>query len=235
MNESDCDLLMADTSFGDRMTPLHKATAGGRFMAVQLLIEELDSRKLLKEALTCRDGNNQIPLDIAKTFMVNQEEMAQSVARWNGIAGGHPNWELCFDILEKATERIEEKIERIKVTSSQATSKVQFDLDRCFQCQVGQPCVTASWEAAFSNALSNNIRTTIGSISRSDSIPSLNNNVTGTKPTEVLETRPNPGCHTAPFEAKVGEPCQRCGRTTVTLYRSMSEKLLVCKSCRKTS
>lgn len=38
-----CDVLAGDTSFGDLMTPLHKAAAGGRYLSVQLLLDALRS------------------------------------------------------------------------------------------------------------------------------------------------------------------------------------------------
>ena len=37
-----CNLLARDRSFGDYMTPLHKAAAGGRYLAVKLLLDKLE-------------------------------------------------------------------------------------------------------------------------------------------------------------------------------------------------
>lgn len=63
-----CDLLARDTSFGDESTALHKASAGGRYLAIYVLLEALkerDSRSQLqsirfieREEIRRREENN---------------------------------------------------------------------------------------------------------------------------------------------------------------------------------
>ena len=54
--EHEANLMARDTSFGDDMTPLHKATAGGRHLAVQLLMDGLRRGGLLQAALEAIDS-----------------------------------------------------------------------------------------------------------------------------------------------------------------------------------
>jgi hypothetical protein len=44
-----CNLLARDTSFWDESTPLHKAAAGGRYLAVHLLVEALRERRTTED------------------------------------------------------------------------------------------------------------------------------------------------------------------------------------------
>lgn len=90
------ELLMApDKSFGDQRNSLHKAAAGGRFLAVHCLLEYgCDTNNLLES----RDGQGQTARDIAVSLRSRQSEEARSVARWNLVAGGQPDWEKCVQV-----------------------------------------------------------------------------------------------------------------------------------------
>lgn len=99
MEERNCDLLAKDTSFGDKATPLHKACAGGRYLALQLLLEVLASRGQLNVALAERNATGETPLDLVRAMLKrNVEEEAQSVARWNTVADHLPDWERCESV-----------------------------------------------------------------------------------------------------------------------------------------
>jgi Ankyrin repeats (3 copies) len=106
-----CDLLARDTSFGDLQTPLHKAASGGRFLAVQLLLDALQQRSkekdsttlptLLEIALRLTDSHGQTPLDVARKKQRNQEAERQSVARWDVIADGKADWGKCVQVRDR--------------------------------------------------------------------------------------------------------------------------------------
>ena len=107
--QQDANLLAKDTSFNDQMTPLHKAAAGGRYLAVQLLIQTLRSRgessegqSLLAEALMAKDSSGRTPLDIAKEYSLVQETERDSVARWDQVAGSEADWIKCSRLLQVA-------------------------------------------------------------------------------------------------------------------------------------
>lgn len=96
-------LLQPDTSFGDRRTVLHKACAGGRFLAVALLLETLMSGSGWMEAAWYQvDAWGQTAWDVVMekcSLESNQyEEERQSVARWDAVAGGKADWRKCWQV-----------------------------------------------------------------------------------------------------------------------------------------
>lgn len=96
-NEKHCleELLLApDTSFGDQRNALHKAAAGGRFLAVHCLLEYCCGA----DFLTCTDGQGHTARDISVSLRLRQSEEAKSVARWNVVAGGLPDWDKCVQV-----------------------------------------------------------------------------------------------------------------------------------------
>ena len=98
--KNDDVLLAGDTSFGDQATALHKACAGGRYLVVQLLLDELAKRNLLQKGLSLRNSSGQTPLEVAKEKHRNCEQESDSVARWNQVAGGKPDWGICKEVRE---------------------------------------------------------------------------------------------------------------------------------------
>eukprot|EP00934_Nitzschia_sp_Nitz4_P002565 Nitzschia sp. Nitz4//scaffold182_size44100//21101//21893//NITZ4_007254-RA/size44100-augustus-gene-0.23-mRNA-1//-1//CDS//3329539565//2555//frame0 len=107
--EHDSDMLAKDTSFMDNKTPLHKAVAGGRYLAVQLLLDELQRKMILKEGLSTLDSSHSTPLQVAQVLVERQEEERQSVARWDQIAGGPADWEKCVALLSAAQKEIDQQ------------------------------------------------------------------------------------------------------------------------------
>lgn len=167
-----CDILAQDTSFGDKMTPLHKAAAGGRPLAVQLLVETLRSRShqeysymheepdLLRRGLTALDSQGRTPLEVAKA--TDPLEEAKSVKRWDSVAGGSPDWARCIAILEHAEQEARLRLGENVDTTSTSTRDADLpalpshllDTMSCLDCGAdGGVCKTASWEAAFREVL----------------------------------------------------------------------------------
>lgn len=121
-----CDLLAKDTSFGDESTPLHKAAAGGRYLAVHMILAALRERdassgrerseasqtsSLLHNGLRARDKFGRTPLDVAQHGYNNRETERRSVARWDAVAGGLPDWGKCVQLIRNAGNDIESATE----------------------------------------------------------------------------------------------------------------------------
>jgi hypothetical protein len=101
------DILAKDTSYGDLRTPLHKAIAGGRPLAVQLLLTTLQQRQLLTKAMHTKDGMGKTPLTLARQYgamTIDEIEVERlSVRRWDVVAGGDcADWSTCLRLLENA-------------------------------------------------------------------------------------------------------------------------------------
>jgi ankyrin repeat protein len=91
-------LLARDTSFGDDMTPLHKAVSGGRYLAVQLLLDELLAQGLLSQGLEIRDSLGRTPRELATEKRQRAEQERKSVARWDTVAGVSADWDKCLQV-----------------------------------------------------------------------------------------------------------------------------------------
>eukprot|EP00533_Pseudo-nitzschia_delicatissima_P008346 CAMPEP_0116108288 /NCGR_PEP_ID=MMETSP0327-20121206/16703_1 /TAXON_ID=44447 /ORGANISM="Pseudo-nitzschia delicatissima, Strain B596" /LENGTH=358 /DNA_ID=CAMNT_0003601185 /DNA_START=97 /DNA_END=1170 /DNA_ORIENTATION=+ len=188
-----CDLLARDTSFGDESTPLHKAAAGGRYLAVHMILGALKERNSatsnglssapknswIQRGLLARDKYGRTPLDVARHFLQIQETERDAVARWDEVAGGSADWGKCAKMLENATT--ENKRNSIGNPSSrnQAIPGLPLHLRRgvmaCLDCtglpgQNDNVCMTASWQASFQKALGNSASMCIVA---STSVPSM--------------------------------------------------------------
>jgi len=216
-----CDILTQDTSFGDKMTPLHKAAAGGRPLAVQLLVETLRSRShqeysyeesdLLRRGLTALDSQGRTPLEVAKA--IDPLEEAKSVKRWDSVAGGGPDWARCIAILEHAEQeaglRLGENVDttctstRTRDADLPALPTHLLDTMSCLDCGAdGGVCKTASWEAAFrevltSSAMQASAQTSIANVNidvASDGSGSAAQKTQGTQSVSeigAVESKPN--------------------------------------------
>mmetsp|Transcript_5164 Transcript_5164/g.7856 ORF Transcript_5164/g.7856 Transcript_5164/m.7856 type:complete len:410 (+) Transcript_5164:77-1306(+) len=177
--EPSCDILAKDTSFGDNMTPLHKAVAGGRYLAVQLLIDTLKSRgyddgqSLLEKNLTELDSVGRTPLVLAESFIERQEDEQKSVKRWDDIAGGKADWIKCTALLRAADKEIhlDQRPANNRFTNNQ-TAMVRFSpvpqhlLLRSMSCldcdSTGDGrCLTSSWESSFCSVLSASVENAV--------------------------------------------------------------------------
>jgi hypothetical protein len=240
-------LLAKDETFGDLRTPLHKAAAGGRYLAVQLLLDTLREHMLLDEALRIKDAGQQTPLEIASQLLKVQDEERQSVARWDQVAGGVADWTKCVQLLKSAAGGNWE-------SQSQGRSKPQMEVpkhltrinrDGCIDCtDTTGKCLTASWQAAFQAALGSSVETTMldsGSNFDNQTSPSEPLTNTGESPaiqTEALvqqSTRlpvPKPSA-TGTSQSK-GILCSSCGQPSIALYPAKG-KGLICKPCKRKS
>jgi Ankyrin repeats (3 copies) len=166
MDVASCDLLARDLSFGDLMTPLHKAASGGRYLAVQLLLLELETRQILSTALSLTDSFGHTPLRTARLRQSNVDSEAKSVARWNYVAGGPPDWTWCIRILEAAetsvlttrngmlNSTLPSPPGHLRTPSASAEMQAKAKGLSCLQCTDDEGhCRTKSWEIAFSQAL----------------------------------------------------------------------------------
>ena len=122
---SDLSLLISTTylSFQDEFTPLHKAAAGGRYLAVHIILEALKDRDIvlangsksttvdilpspktswLQRGLLARERHGRTPLDVARHFFRIQDTERDAVARWDEVAGGVADWGKCVRLLENA-------------------------------------------------------------------------------------------------------------------------------------
>ena len=91
-----CSHIVLESSFGDESTPLHKAAAGGRYLAVHMILEALKDRdsilqnestlmkpnsSWLQRGLSARDKSGRTPLDVAQHFFRVQDTERDAVAR----------------------------------------------------------------------------------------------------------------------------------------------------------
>jgi hypothetical protein len=178
------DILAKDTSYGDLRTPLHKAIAGGRPLAVQLLLSTLHQRQLLTKALHTKDGMGKTPLTLARQYgamTIDEIEVERSsVRRWDVVAGGDcADWSTCLRLLENAvaasTADATEMQPHLLLQPTKTTTTTILDnefldgsnkgyLTKCNDNNVGIKCQdvrcrTAIWEESFRLALASSIET----------------------------------------------------------------------------
>jgi hypothetical protein len=238
------NLFARDVSFGDRRTPLHKAVAGGRPLAVQLLLNALREQELLCDGLLTRDAFGLTPLELAKQFTsLDEVELDQercSVRRWDVVAGGaSADWDTCQRLLEGC-------MTDVNLVSLNNQSTAQNSMPKMPPCTNDDDCVdgkcrTAAWENAFKMALVSSMEK---SLDKNETLcRGKNGRVTPTKtvsrgfeedlsqPHKSRETLPVaiPEGHMQP-KAPIGRKCDECGIPCTVLFRT-KRKQLVCKSC----
>ena len=99
-------LLLPDTSFNDNQTPLHKCASGGRYLVVQLLLDfivqhdiKVGNSSMLPLLLSAKDVFGRTPLDVARDKQQQpRNRERQSVQRWDSIAGGYADWDICVQV-----------------------------------------------------------------------------------------------------------------------------------------
>ena len=260
MQEADCNLLARDASFGDFKTPLHKAVAGGRYLAVQLLLDELRERNQLTEALKTPDASSRTPLQVAEDIFSRQEQERQSVARWDEVAGGLADWGKCRALLLAATDA-QQNSKTSTVHPSSMGSKAMTGsehpktpnnstlpplpqhlstLDGCLDCDAaggtGGTCLTSSWQTAFQAALGNAVEQSLGNAMSQGKEEGYTYNGDGAAyrgpsfPTQSGD-KSSEATRRATAIAS-GVTCMSCKQKAISLYRT-SQGLLVCKTCRR--
>lgn len=223
LNDPNCDLLAEDTSFGDRMTPLHKAAAGGRYLAVQLLIESLEKRNLLQEAIVKTESTGKSPLEVANGRLADADDASASVARWNHVAGSPPDFEICSQLLANV------KKSTTGTPTPQAAVEA-FSISDCLDCTEGS-CRTASWEEAFRHALQISTREALSVTPESSpqQIPVASHDFKYAERTSCPQDVPRNSVSIR--SGTVGRNCDFCGEVCFAVFPI--DKYLVCKGCRR--
>lgn len=241
------NLFARDVSFGDQRTPLHKAVAGGRPLAVQLLLTALRERKLLRDGLLTQDAFGLTPLELAKQFTsldeVELEQERCSVRRWDvGAGGSSADWDTCQRLLAGCMTDV-----NISLNNQNTNTTKQRSMPEMPPCTNDDDCVdgkcrTAAWENAFRMALVSSLHNSlgqnetfgVGNNCRVTPTPtkSVSKGFNGTQsPTDTLSavTAPSAPTH-AP--SSIGRRCDACGKPTTVLFRAKNRQL-VCKPCRR--
>ena len=238
------NLMAHDTSFGDETTPLHKAAAGGRFLAVQLLLESLRQQDLLEKALETKDATNRTPLDVALRMQENQEIERSSVRRWDVVAGGSADWDKCVGLLESVAEKQKKKnasssflfggrLQQLRGPRHLAT------LASCLQCEAGADgqCPTASWEADLRCVLASSITYTVPEKPTDAISCTMEKSTQLPQDGVVVETKPaTPSTEKKKSSTNsLGRNCQSCGVRSFALFQNPLGAGLVCRQCRRNS
>ncbi|KAL3942901.1 MAG: hypothetical protein SGBAC_002973 [Bacillariaceae sp.] len=251
------NLFAKDVSFNDQMTALHKAAAGGRYLAVQLLIQTLrsrgddsDGRSMLAEALEVKDSSGRTPLVIAKEFSVVQETEKGSVARWDQVAGGEADWIKCSRLLTAATNSL--SISSQSQTTSQLASALPSEISRLRQGCVSSfesegvniKSVTLPLQRRFQSVIQNSLDDLSSLASRNGASQRGTVNATTAASISPATLAINPTSSTSNIipvtstqdknkEASVGMKCSACGKVTVALYPTKKQGQLACKACKR--
>jgi ankyrin repeat protein len=242
------DILAKDESFGDLRTPLHKAVAGGRPLAVQLLLMFLRQKNLLADALNAVDSQGLTAMQLAQQFTsLETEELERekcSVRRWDSIAGGPADWTSCLSLLESAaTPSSIQELTSHKAAISTLTSfekKLPLFCADDEECGDGI-CRTAAWERAFRSALATSLQSslalskpTIENENRSGHISTTLVEPNKCKDKEnhmILQDRQDASLKYE-HKAQVGRICDKCREQVITLFRFNGK--LVCRECKRT-
>jgi hypothetical protein len=250
LQQPECDLLRVDTSFGDGRTALHKAAAGGRYLAVHLLLGAAAARtSLWGAALTARDARGLTPLQVATA--AEQEEQPASMVRWDVVAGGRrADWTMCAHLLRAAARDgslswsmddgdIDDKLRDARRAAVDSAAAARD----CGDCGDDGNCVTRSWETAFQQGLLRSMKLNLSStakqaprdvasieINENDEAPDAIDIPLNEETKQVKES--NEGLSTAPemdASTLLGRPCDQCSKRSIYLYPDSGS--LLCQSC----
>jgi hypothetical protein len=239
--DNGANISQKDHSFGDEMTPLHKAVKGGRYRAVALLMSFMKHNGTLKSALLDRDKQNRTPLDLAIELKQLGQDEILSLRRWDIIAGGPADFSKCIHLLQNASAS-EETTDPHKystthiATGESSITKLQMYPNYCNCKNDIMDCnSTLFWEKAFQRAIA---ESTNEMLQRNNVYVQENKNFTLETNNIILlrSTKLQPKNHETDFKQiesgqKLGQACQRCGKTSIVLFRSSGR--LVCRACRK--
>lgn len=248
------NVLAADYSFGDLRTPLHKAVAGGRPLAVQLLLDVLQQRNMLKEGLSAVDSQGLTPLNVAKHFASLPEDELEmercSVRRWDVVAGGKcADWESCQRLLEGIAVSSSAGLDG---GATQDTNTQQPERSSTISsyppCTIGDDCEdrkcrTAVWENAFRSALTfsmekalvaspKKVIETAESNERATIVGQPSDATSGVTALTAAKTISSMLTGNTNPQAIMGRTCDICGKHSSALFRSTNCRL-VCRPCRR--
>jgi len=230
--EANANILAQDSSFGDLMTPLHKAVAGGRYLAVQLLLDTLEERNTLDEGFSMKDSRGYTPLQLAQDIVSNKQ-LDYSVKRWDVVAGGPPDWNRCISLLQNENEN--RNVDLGKISLMRTRVPMHFSNFSCLDCDVNvsDKCLTASWESAFRLGLESSVCKTVAQNQRRTNQQGKEKQIDD----DSKKDKKMP-CTILPVDAKAsekgplpqGKSCQLCGIESFSFFR-LRDHRLVCKSC----
>ena len=241
------NILAKDSSFGDLRTPLHKAVAGGRPLAVQLILMSLRQRNLVRDGLAAVDSQGFTPLTLVRQFTtLNTRELEKekcSVRRWDSIAGGVADWKRCHCILENASKSTTlpsdiTKMDELKPFEKKI-SLLCTEGNRC----TDETCRTAAWENAFRSALAHSLGSFMLTSDEESSmqlkpLKNLRNNAqndgSADKHHETNKTEAPTVCRKSDVHKQTfGRACEVCTERSASLFYFKNN--LVCKRCRRTN
>ncbi|GAX19746.1 hypothetical protein FisN_37Lh010 [Fistulifera solaris] len=223
------ELLQApDTTFGDQRNALHKAATGGRFLAVHCLLEYCNNTAFLLS----KDGQGQTARDIAVALRSRQAEEAKSVARWNTVADGTPDWEKCVQLLRRA------EFQSTTTTSSRNLLRRRTHweplppLSGCMDC-FDETCLTQTWENSFRSILRSEVEESLRNTSQNVFVMPAEE-TENEQPALLAEPHHTSSTMSSSFKnhhtSAIGQECSKCHNMTIVVYRRNG--LLVCKKCR---
>lgn len=258
------DILAKDFSFGDQRTPLHKAVAGGRPYAVQLLLISLRHRELLESGLAAVDSQGLTPLALVKQYTSldtkSLEEEKCSVRRWDSIAGGPADWEMCQTLLESAltstihlttcstqVQNTTPDIVNLNPPKKNNLSSLCNDGD---DCKDGS-CRTAVWEHAFRSALVLSLEASFEKNPSKGGGKNCTNSIASEDSDEKRDNSNREQCKSKGASASIlksqsdqaksstygqtsqlfGRVCEICQEHTYTLFRLKNN--LICRKCKR--
>jgi len=249
--DHDANVLARDISFGDGMTPLHKAVKGGRYLAVAVVIKHCASVNLLEEVLGAVDSSNQTALELALELQSKGEDEILSLRRWDSVAGGSANFSKCIELLEDAsdynksikknTETKNEENDTKLGTKNEDNDKNSANFQNtvpdceCENADNDGKCNTAAWENAFRNAI---LKSTASMICQDETKKPSAGSATGTSEVDPnlatrgsssVEKLSSGGNTNVSQPLHKGQPCQSCNKESIALWRSCDG--LVCRKC----
>ena len=233
------DLLQKDFSFGDGMTPMHKAVKGGRYFAVAIIIQycqqqnSLSGSSLLDKVLNAVDGSNLTPLALAYEMNAKGEDEILSLRRWDVVADGPANFQKCIDIIENLNFEYSGKSNRENIDHKAGVYVSSSPFCECKDDDDGT-CRTQIWEQAFTNALRQSTESIVGAAGKNssrmaDDDPMMDNK----QSTASIDAKCNVDIKTereSKSKETLGQPCEKCGTPCIALFRSRKKELL-CKKC----
>lgn len=235
------DLLQKDFSFGDGMTPMHKAVKGGRYFAVAIIIQycqqqsSLSDSSLLDTLLNAVDGSNRTPLALAYEMNAKGEDEILSLRRWDVVADGPANFQKCIDIIENLNIEQSGKSNNENIDTSTGVYLSPSTFCECEDDDDGT-CRTQIWEQAFTKALRQSTESIVSTVGKNTSGMAGDDTMMDNQESKAsIDTQCIVDIKTereSKSKDALGQPCAKCNTSCVLLFRSrQSKRELLCKKC----
>ena len=260
--EHGANLFAQDESFGDLMSPLHKAVSAGRYNAVKLILNSVTNESDSKRLLQLMDARGRTALNMIQEILSSSEsydERCRSVARWNQIAGGEPDWNLSLTILKDAHMNLGLPVTFLKVNQSHRISRNPnsendpLEFRTSFGIKVrNQICMPCDDEKKTKSFFFNGqsplqpsdsiMRSESDQVNVANKVQWKRNDKKTDKgdppnasPVEYSKTTKENGNYKekSRLSSNTGQRCGICTKLCLVLSRSKDKKTLVCRSCRR--